>query len=205
MFCWKSIGLIHPGAPMRRTVAVLRNGANVAVQIRVEMLPTLAMVNAPRDDVPHVRDDAGTDEQLPLGVVINAPGIAEAVGDNFKFVLSRMIAPYSTIDVNSLTIEDVLRKRVVVLVNPAFTRRFAHFGGRSKTLTTIQPAIGPPMQTIQGFVPIADAPTRQAYFNVVHIGHIVVVFVGYKKQVGWCAQKQAIKAHRDGGGKGNTF
>jgi len=109
------------------------------------MLPTLAMVNTTGYDVPHVRDDAGADEQLPLGVIINAPGIAEAVGYYFKFVLSRMVAPYSTIDVNSLRIEDVFRKSVVVLVNPAFTRRFAYFGRRSKTLTAIQPAIRAPM------------------------------------------------------------
>lgn len=129
-------------------MAVFGNGSNVAVQIGIEMLPSLTMVNTSGDDVPQVWDNAGADEKLPFCIVINTPGIAETVGNYFKFVFDWVIAPNPSVDVHALCIEEVFRERIVVFINPAFAVRFAHFGGRSKALTTIQPTIRAPMQTI---------------------------------------------------------
>ena len=85
---------------MGRAVAVVGDGADVAVDIGVEVCAALAVVDAAGDHVPQVRDDAGGDEDLPLRVVVDPPGVAEPVGDDFEAILGRVVAPDTAVDVD---------------------------------------------------------------------------------------------------------
>jgi HTH-type transcriptional regulator / antitoxin HipB len=64
---------------VRGPVTVIGDRLQVAVHVRVEVLPALAVIDASRYDVPEVGNHAGADEELPFGVVIDAPRIAEPV------------------------------------------------------------------------------------------------------------------------------
>ena len=75
---------------------------DVAVDVRVEVLAALAVVDAAGNHVPEVRDDARADEQLALGVVVDAPRIAEAVRDDLEDVLGRVIPPHAAVDVDAV-------------------------------------------------------------------------------------------------------
>ena len=65
------------------------DGLDVAVDVGVEVLASLALIDAAGDDVPEMRDDAGAHDELTLGVVVDAPGIAEAVGHDLEPILGR--------------------------------------------------------------------------------------------------------------------
>ncbi len=80
----KGIGLVDACAAVRRTVPMVGDGLDVAVDVRVEVLASLALVDAAGDDVQEVRDHAGADDELTLGVVVDAPGVAEAVGHDLE-------------------------------------------------------------------------------------------------------------------------
>src|SRR5690554_1784167 len=93
LFGGKSIGLINPRASMCRAVAMVRDGFDVVVHIGVKMLSTLAVVYPARHNVPQMRNNTGRDEQLPLGIIIDPPGIAETMGHDFEAVFYRVVTP----------------------------------------------------------------------------------------------------------------
>ena len=99
------IGQIDTRAAVCRAVAVVRDRSDVAINIRVEMTTGLAMIYTARDDVPQVRDHAGADEQLSLCVVVDSPWVAEAVGNNLKDILGRVITPNTAIDRLAFTLK----------------------------------------------------------------------------------------------------
>src|SRR6185295_12333778 len=98
---------------------------------RVEVLSSLSLVNAAGDHVKEMRNHARGDEQLPFRVVINAPGVAETMGDDFEHILGRVIAPDAPIDLNALNALGagvrwrILGKRIVAIVEPPFAHRFS--------------------------------------------------------------------------------
>ena len=119
------VGLVDARAAVRRPVAVIGDRLDVAVDVRIEMLAALAMVDAAGDDVPEVRDHARADEELPLGVVVDAPRVAEAVGDDLEHVLRRVVPPDAAVDLDPFACQDVLGERLFVFVErgpclPAF-------------------------------------------------------------------------------------
>ena len=52
---------------------------------------------------------------------------------------------------------------------------------------------------------IADTPSGQAHFNVIHLGFVVTIAVGYEEEVGRSAEPEPVETHRDTGGKGDLF
>ena len=59
LFSGKSIRLVDAGTSVGGAVGMICNGTNIAVQIRIKMLASLAMIYAPRNYMPHVRNDTG--------------------------------------------------------------------------------------------------------------------------------------------------
>ena len=186
---------------MRRPVTVIGDGLDVAVDVRVEMLAALAMVDAAGDDVKEMRDHAGADEELALGVVVDAPRVAEAVGDDLEHVLGRMVAEDPAVDVDAVPFQDVVGERLFVFVEPALTRRLSHFRRRRIALESVQPSIGTPVQAVDDLVPVADAPSRQTHFDIGHVGLVIAVAIRHEQEVGRRADEGAVEADRDGGGK----
>ena len=193
----KRIREVNPGSAMGRAVAMIGDGSDVAVDIGIEVPASLAVVDPARYHVPEVRNNAGGDKELPLGIVVDTPGIAKAVGDDLEAVLEGMIAPDSTVDVDRLTIElDIAREGLLVPVDLALAGRLADPRGRGKTLAAVEPAIGPPVKAVEGFVPVADSPAGQADLDILDIGLVIAVAVGNVEQVRRRAEPETIKTYR---------
>ncbi len=203
--CGKGIGLIHARPAVSGPMAMIGNGLDVAVHVRVEVLPPLALVDPAGNDMPEVRDHTGADEQLPLCVVIDAPGIAEPVGHHLEDVLRRVVAPHAAIDVDSFPLEEILGKGFLVPVQPPFALRLPDFGRGRVALEAVQPAVGAPVQAVQRLVPVADPPAGQANLDIGDVGLVVTVAIRDEEQVRRGAHEHAVKADRQGGRKGDSL
>src|SRR5687768_7803461 len=116
---------------MSRSVGVVGDGTDIAIHIGIVVLTSLAMVNASWNDVPQMRDHAGAHDELTLRVVINTPGVAEPVSNHLESVFGGMVTPDASVDVNSLPLQYVVRKGILVLINPSFAIRLPHLRRRS--------------------------------------------------------------------------
>ncbi|HAL04101.1 MAG TPA: hypothetical protein DCP58_03250 [Verrucomicrobiales bacterium] len=110
--------------------------------------------------MPQMRNYTCGNKQLPFSIVVDAPRIAEAMRHNLENFLSRVISPYTAVDWLAFTLElDRLGIWLTVFENLAFTLRLANHRRGEHTLAAVDPSIGPPVQTIEYFVPVAYTPT----------------------------------------------
>src|SRR5438105_583169 len=116
--------------------------ANLTVSKRIEILSSLANVKSLRHDVEEMRDDARGEEAGPVFIVVIAPGIAGALGENFKLLRDRVIAP------------DAGVHRHAFVVRRA---RLADQRMREHALAAVQPAVRAPDEAIDGLVRILIA------------------------------------------------
>src|SRR5262245_8508287 len=107
-------------------MTMIRDRLNVAVNIRVEVLASLALIDPAGNDMKEVRSDAGGDEELPFGVVVDSPRIAESVRDDFEDVLRRVVAPHTAIDLDTLAGQHLLGKRLIAIVDTALADGFSY-------------------------------------------------------------------------------
>src|ERR1043166_6256258 len=141
---------------------VVTNSANVIVVVRINrfagfrvavalvalrlfqantvMLTTLPLVARSLNHVPEMGNDAGLDEALAVVVEIHSPRIARAFGEDFKLVLSWMIAPDCGIDPLALVFRGA---------------RLAYEGRTKHPVTTVKPAVRPPGEGVQRLVRVA--------------------------------------------------
>ena len=122
---------------------VVRNGHEIIVDIRVEMLTRLSEVGPTLDNMVKVGNHAGRREPIPILVEVEAPRIANPVGEDFEFMLRGVIAPDARID------------RITLGVGRP---RLADARMREDAVTSIEPAIGSPGKAIERFVRILVAP-----------------------------------------------
>src|SRR5947209_8202535 len=106
-------------------VAVVGDRLDVVVGVGVEMLAGLPLVASAGNDVKDVRDDAGGGEEISILVVVEAPRVARAVGEDFELVANRMIAPDAGVERHPLVgrrarLADLaVREDAVAAVEPA--------------------------------------------------------------------------------------
>ena len=81
-------------------------------------------------------------------------------------------------------------------VDLALAGRLADPRGRGKTLAAVEPAIGPPVEAVEGLVAIPDSPAGQADLDILDIGLVIAVAVGNVEQVRRRAEPEAVKADR---------
>ena len=98
----KCIRLVHPCTTMGRSVAVVCDGFDVFIHIRIKMLPTLTVVDATRYHMPKVGNDTGSHQKLAFGIVIDPPRIAKTMGYHFKLVLDGVVSPNSSVDIYAI-------------------------------------------------------------------------------------------------------
>src|SRR5690554_4625585 len=140
-FGGKGIGLIDPGPAMGGPMSMVGDGFDVFIDIRVEMLSPLPVVNSSWNDMPQVRYYTSGNKQLPLGIIINTPVIAEAMCDHFKTVLDRMVPPDPAVDVYPFGFKQVFREFIIVVVQPSFSFGFPDLGRGGKTLQPVEPTV----------------------------------------------------------------
>ena len=156
----KGIGLVDARPAVRRSVAMVGDRLDVAVDVRVEVLASLTVIDAARDHVPEVGDDAGADDELPFGVVVDTPRVAESVGDDLEPILRRMVSPDAAIDLDAFAFQDVVGERLSGLEHPALAGRLSDLRRREQSLQSVQPPIGAPMETVQRLRGDPGCPSR---------------------------------------------
>ena len=196
VFFGEGVREVDAGAAVRGAVTVVDDRADVAVDVRIEVRAALTVVDASGDHVEQVGDHAGGDEDLTLRVVVDAPGVAEAVGDDLEAVLGRVVAPDAAVDVDSVVLEQVIGEGVVVAVDRLVGSRLADPGGRREPFEAVEPAVGAPVEAVDRLVTVADAPAGQQDLGVVHVGDVVAVAVGEVEEVGRRADEDAVEADR---------
>src|SRR5262245_13862297 len=124
-------------------VAVVGDRLDVAVGVGIEVLGGLPLVASAGNDVEDVRDDAGGGEEVAVLVVVEAPGVAGAVGKGLERVPHGMIAPDAGVELDAL----VIRRA-----------RLAELAVREDAVAAIEPAIRPPDEAVERFVRVFVTP-----------------------------------------------
>ena len=108
-----------------RVMRVVGDRLDVVVGERIEVLARLTLVAGAGQDVIQVRDHAGRVEELAASVVIEAPRIARALGEDLEDTAGRVEAPDAGVDLHALFVgrtrlaDDRVREHAVVAVEPA--------------------------------------------------------------------------------------
>ena len=134
---------VDVGAQAAGVVGVVGDGLDVFVGVRVEVLAGLALVAAAGDDVVEVGDDAGGDEPFAMLVVVEAPGVAGAVGEDFEFVADGVVAPDAGVEGLAFGVGGA---------------GFADAAVGEDAVATVEPAVGAPDEGVEGFVGVLGAP-----------------------------------------------
>ena len=197
----KRIRLINPRPTMRRRMGVVGDRADVGVDVRAQVTAALAVIDAAGDDMPEVRNHARRDEQLALGVVIDAPGVAEPVSHDLETVLHGVVSPHAAIDLHGgvgiLVLLWLLWEGLVVLVDAAIADRASDVRRRGEALEPVEPAVGAPDKTVERLMTVGDAPARQADLDGIQISLIVSVAVGNEEQIGGRTEHESAETNRD--------
>ena len=130
---------------------VVGDGGDVAKRIRIHMRAGLARVPATLDHMVDVRDDAAGHEQLPVLIPINAPLVGTALGEDLEGLLRRMKSPDGGVDDDSL----LLRRAGL-----ADLRRV------EDAMTPIEPAIGSPVEAVEGFMGVVEGEAVEEHFRL---------------------------------------
>ena len=83
--------------------------------------------------------------------------------------------------------------------------RLADLRRRRVALAAIEPAVRPPVETVECLVAVADPPAGQAHLDVLDIGLVIAIVVRHEQQVRWCAEPQPTHPHRDPGREGDAL
>ena len=173
------------GARIASVVRVVGDGLDVVIGVGIEVLTGLPLIPPAGDDVIQMRDDAGGDEELAMLIVIEPPRVAGALGEDFKRVPHRVIAPHAGIDGNALGIRRA---------------RLTDAAVREDAVAAVKPAVRAPDERVQRLVRVLGAPAVEEDFrtesdtrNLVsqpsiqdeRIRMIVFVFIRDKHQI-WC-------------------
>ena len=128
-----------------------------------------------------VLDDAVGDEQLPLLVPVDAPGVRRAVGVGFELVPQRVIPPDAAVHRRPLS-----RRRA----------RLAEQRVAENAVAAVEPAVRPPGQVADDVVPGLEVPAVEQDLRRA-VGLVVAVFVGDEDQVRHRGQPDAAEADLD--------
>ena len=136
------------------------------------------MVASTLNHVPKVRNYAGGNESLATVIEIKTPRVTGSPCENLELLLGRMIAPNA---------------RIYALALIVGGSGFSHVTVGEDSVAAVQPTVGSPGETVQGFMTILSSPAIQndLWFTV---GLVVAVFVGDKQKVGRRSYPDSAKA-----------
>ena len=131
-----------------RVVRVVGDCLDVVVGVGIEMLASLALVAGAGQDVVEMRDHAGRVEELAARIVIEAPRIARALGEDLEDMARRVKAPDTGIDLHALRIGSA---------------RLAHDRVGEHAVVTVEPAVRTPDEAIERLVRVLKTPAIEQH------------------------------------------
>src|SRR5207244_411686 len=156
-------------------MGVIADLAEQAVRIGIETAPRLANVGAAGNDVEEVRNDAGCQKRLAMGVEVEPPGITGAFGKNTELARVRAIAPDGGVHLHA-----------------------ADPGPGEDAVQAVEQAVRSPLQGVQHLVGVMAAEAVQENVDLVAVAAPLGVLK--KEEVGSGAEKNAAMTHLDAAG-----
>ena len=101
-------------------MTVERNRTNITIDVWIEVATSLTMIHTTGNDMPQMRNYTCGNKQLPFSIVVDSPRVTEAVCDDLKYILGRVITPNAAVDLAFALKLDRLGIRLAVLENLVF-------------------------------------------------------------------------------------
>ena len=187
VFGGEGVGQIEAGSAVRREVGVVADGLDGRVSVGIEVGTGLFVVDATLDDVEEVGDDAAGGEAVAEIIEVEAPRIREATCEDFEIASFGVEAPDASIEVEAVVFRST---------------RFSDERVGENALATVEPAVGAPDETVEGFVAVLHAPAVEKYFGF-GVGNIVAISVGNENEIGRRAEVDPAVSDGNSGGEGD--
>ena len=142
-----------------RVVRMVGNRLDVVVGERIEVLAGLTLVAGAGQDMIQMRDHTGRVEELAARVVIEAPRIARALGEDLEEVASRMKAPDPGVDLHALRVGSA---------------RLADHRVSEHAVVTVEPAVRTPDEAVERLMRVLETPAIKQHDGLARL--VVGVF-----------------------------
>ena len=187
VFGGEGIGQIKASSAVRREVGVVADRLDGRIGVGVEVGAGLFVVDAALDDVEEVGDDATGGKAVAEIIEVEAPRIGEATCEDFEIAGLGVEAPDASIEVEAV----VLRRT-----------RFSDERVGKNALATVEPAVGSPDETVEGFVAVLHAPAVEKNFGF-GVGNVVAISVGNENEIRRRAEVDPTVSDGNTGGEGD--
>lgn len=187
VFGGEGICQIEASSAMRREVGVVADRLDGRIGVGVEVGAGLFVVDAALDDVEEVGDDATGGKAVAEIIEVEAPRIGEATCEDFEIAGLGVEAPDASIEV-----EAVVFRRT----------RFSDERVGKNALATVEPAVGSPDETVEGFVAVLHAPAVEKNFGF-GVGNVVAISVGNENEIWGSAEVDPAVSDGNAGGEGD--
>ena len=164
------------------------------IRIRIFRCTTLAHVDAAGGHVEEVVDHAGAHEEVARSVVVAAPGIAGAVGEDFELPLGFFVTAHRPCAANA----GIKFESLALGLTGA-----ADFAVGEDAVGHIKPAIRAPSEAVHEFVGVFAAESGQT--DSPGIRFVVAIVIAEVEQVRLLTDVDAIVTAKNGGGEIETF
>lgn len=187
VFGREGVGQIEAGSAVRREVGVVADRLDGRVSVGIEVGTGLFMVDSTLDDVKEVRDDATGGKAMTEIIEVEAPRIREATCEDFEIAGLGVEAPDASIEVEAVVFRST---------------RFSDERVGENALATVEPAVGAPDETVEGFVAVLHAPSVEKNFGF-GVGDVVAIGVGNEDKIRWSSKVNTTVSDRDTGSEGD--
>ena len=187
VFGREGVGQIEAGSAVRREVGVVADRLDGRVSVGIEVGTGLFVVDATLDDVEEVGDDAAGGEAVAEIIEVEAPRIGESTGEDFEFASLGVEAPDPGVEIDTIVFGSA---------------RLSNEGVGENALATVEPAVGSPDETVEGFVAVMHAPAVEKNFGF-GVRNIVTIRVGDEDKIRWSSKVNTTVSDCDTGSEGD--
>ena len=187
VFGGKSIGQIEAGSAVGREVGVVAYRLDGRVGVGIKVGAGLFVVDAALDDVEEMGDDAAGGKAVAEIIEVEAPRIGEAASEDFEIAGLGMEAPDAGVEVEAIVFR---------------IARFSDEGVGENALATVEPAVGSPDETVEGFVAVMHAPAVEKNFGF-GVRNIVAIGVGDEDKIRRGSEVNTTVSDCDTGSEGD--
>ena len=181
VFGGEGIGQIEAGSAVCREVGVVADRLDGCVSVGIEIGTRLFVVDAALDDVKEMRDDAAGGKTVAEIIEVKAPWIGESTGEDFEFASLGVEAPDPGVEIDTIVFGSA---------------RFSNEGVGEDPLATVEPAVGPPDETVESFVAVLHAPSVEKNFGF-GVRNIVAIGVRDEDEIRRSSEVDAAVSDRD--------
>ena len=189
-------------------VLVLHDAGQKLIRVWILRRTALAHIDAAGCHVEEVIDDASADEEVPRRVVVAAPGIAGAVGEDFEFPgwgrIRAILGPFALAGQECPGYGPCATDPRVKF--KAFTLRLAgaaDFAVGEDAVGHVKPAVGAPGEAVDELMRVLA--TKAGEHDTPRVRFVVAIVIAEVDEVRLLSNVDAVVAAKDGAGEIESF